>query len=98
LEGFDPKESTDFLMNLSNAMKVSDLIINRSAYQYLTDMDITFVSSNGSDVKQKIVRTAVGISTVASSDKGQQTRSYGDDLSSQFGLDRFNAEHFLKEA
>ena len=98
LEAFDPKESTDFLMNLSQTMKVSDLIINRSAYQYLTEMETTFVSSNGSDVKQKIVRTAVGISAVASSDKGQQSRSYGDNLSSQFGLDKLDAAHFLKEA
>lgn len=98
IEGFDPKASTDFLMNLSNAMKISDLIINRSAYKYLTEMNINFVSSNGSDVKQKIVRTAVGVSAVASSEKGQQTRSYGDDRSSQFGLDRLEVEHFLTEA
>jgi predicted Zn-dependent protease len=98
LEGFNPKASTDFLMNLSNSMKISDLIINRSAYKYLTEMNITFVSSNGSDVKQKIVRTAVGISAVASSEKGQQTRSYGDDRSSQFGLDKLEVAHFLTEA
>jgi predicted Zn-dependent protease len=98
LEGFNPKASTDFLMNLSNSMKISDFIINRSAYKYLTEMNITFVSSNGSDVKQKIVRTAVGISAVASSEKGQQTRSYGDDRSSQFGLDKLEVAHFLTEA
>lgn len=99
INAFNPKESTDFLMNLSNAMKISDLIINRTAYQYIADMETHFVSTNGSDVRQNILRTAVGISAVASSpEKGNQTRSYGDDKSSQFGLESFKAEHFINQA
>lgn len=98
LEGFNPKEATDFLMNLSNAMKVSDLIISRTAYKYLTEMETHFVSSNGSDVKQKLVRSVVGISAVASSELGSQTRSFGDDQSSQYGLERFDINHYLTQA
>lgn len=98
LEGFDPKKATDLLMSLSSTMKISDLIINRSSYQYITEMHSHFVASNGSDVRQKILRTMTGVSAVAASEKGTQKRTFGDDQSSQFGLEKVNAEHLIKHA
>lgn len=98
IDSFHPAEPTKMLMALSNEMKVHEHIISRTAYLYLTEMDTHFVASNGADVKQKIVRTAVGISATAQSEKGTQRRSYGDDQSSQYGLERFDTEKLLVEA
>ncbi len=98
LEAFNPKQSTEFLMNLSLAMKIDDRIISRTAYQYITEMETHFVSSNGSDVKQKILRTMNGVDAVASSEKGSQRRRFGEDQSTQFGLEKMNHEFFMAHA
>ncbi len=98
IDSFHPAEPTKMLMALSNEMKVHEHIITRTAYLYLTEMDTHFVASNGADVKQKILRTAVGISATAQSEKGTQRRSFGDDQSSQFGLEKFDIEKLLVEA
>jgi predicted Zn-dependent protease len=98
VDDFHPAEHTKFLMALSNEMKIHDHIITRTAYLYLTEMDTHFVATNGADVKQNIIRTAVGISATASNEKGIQRRSFGDDQSSQHGLERFSLSHFLVEA
>jgi predicted Zn-dependent protease len=98
IDGFNPKESTELLMNLSTAMKVHDHVISRVAQMALTEMDTHFVASNGSDIKQSIHRSGISISAVASSELGNQRRSYGDDQSTQFGLEKFNAEKLISQA
>lgn len=98
IDQFNPKEATELLMGLSNAMKVHDHVISRNAYMQMTDMDIHFVATNGSDIKQSINRSSVAISAVASSDKGNQRRSFGDDQSTQLGLENFNKEKLLSHA
>lgn len=98
VDHFKPKEVTDLLMALSNEMKLDEKIINRSAYLYFTEMNTHFVASNGSDIKQNIIRSAIGMSAVASSEKGNQRRSFGDDQSSQYGIERFDRTKLLKEA
>ncbi len=98
IDGFNPKSATELLMNLSTAMKVHDHIISRVAHMALTEMDTHFVASNGSDIKQSIHRSGISISAVASSELGNQRRSYGDDQSTQFGLEKFNTEKLVAHA
>ena len=97
-DGFNPKEATELLMSLSTAMKVHDHIISRMSYMALTELDTHFVASNGSDIKQKILRTQIAISAVASSELGNQRRSYGDDQSTQYGLEKINNLKLINEA
>lgn len=98
IDGFNPKEATELLMNLSTAMKVHDHVISRVAQMALTEMDTHFVASNGSDIKQSIHRSGISISAVASSELGNQRRSYGDDQSTQFGLEKFNSSKLIAQA
>lgn len=98
IDGFNPKDATELLMNLSTAMKVHDHIISRVAQMALTEMDTHFVASNGSDIKQSIHRSGISISAVASSELGNQRRSYGDDQSTQFGLEKFNSAKLIAHA
>jgi predicted Zn-dependent protease len=98
IDGFNPKEATELLMNLSTAMKVHDHVISRVAMLALTEMDTHFVASNGSDIKQSIHRSGISISAVASSELGNQRRSYGDDQSTQFGLEKFNSSKLIAQA
>ncbi|MEA9355672.1 TldD/PmbA family protein [Bacteriovorax sp. PP10] len=98
IDGFNPKEATELLMNLSTAMKVHDHVISRVAQMALTEMDTHFVASNGSDIKQSIHRSGISISAVASSELGNQRRSYGDDQSTQFGLEKFNSAKLIAQA
>ncbi len=98
IDGFNAKEATELLMNLSTTMKIHDHIISRMAYINLTELDTHFVASNGTDIKQSILRSQYAISAVASSELGNQTRSYGDDQSTQYGLEKINKEKLTLEA
>ena len=98
IDAFHPAEPTKLLMELSSAMKIHEHVISRTAYLYLNEMHTHFVATNGANVKQNIMRTAVGISATAQSDKGIQRRSFGDDQSSQYGLERFDTQKLLGEA
>lgn len=98
IDDFNPKESTELLMNISKAMAVHEHIITRSAYLQLSEMETHFVASNGSDIKQSINRTAFSMSAVASSILGNQRRSYGDNLHTQFGIENFVKEKLTTEA
>ncbi len=98
LESFNPKEATELLMEISKAMKIHDHMISRSAYIQVSDMQTHFVASNGSDIKQNINHSAVAMSVVASSELGNQRRSFGDDQSTQLGMGNFNKEKLLSHA
>ncbi len=98
VDHFHPGDLTDLLMSLSSAMKIHDHVISRSAYYMITEMDTHLVATNGSDVKQKIIRSGVGLSATATSDKGTQKRTYGDDRSAQIGMEVLNKEKLLVEA
>ncbi|MBY0416295.1 MAG: TldD/PmbA family protein [Bdellovibrionales bacterium] len=98
IDDFNPKESVELLMDISKAMKVHDHIINRTVNLNLNNMETHFVATNGSDIKQYINRSSVGMSAVASSDLGNQRRSYGDDLNTQYGLENFVKGKLVTEA
>ena len=92
IDHFNPAEITDLLMNLSLKMKVHDHLISRSAGYTITELETHFVSTNGSDVKQKIIRSYPYLSATATSDKGTQKRTYGDDKTAQFGIEKLNSK------
>jgi predicted Zn-dependent protease len=98
IDGFNPKVATELLMDISKAMSTHEHIISRTANMQLTEMETHFVASNGSDIKQNINRSAISMSAVASSALGNQRRSYGDDLSTQFGLENFEKSKLIIEA
>lgn len=90
IEFFNPKDCVSALMSLSNTMKIHDHVISRSAGFSLVETLSHFVATNGSDVKQKIIRSSISLSATAASDKGTQRRTFGDDQSSQIGLERID--------
>ncbi len=95
---FHPSEVTDILMKLSSEMKVHDHVISRSAFYNLSEMDTHLVATNGTDIKQKIVRSVISLSATATSDKGTQTRTYGGDKATQAGIEELNLGVLLGEA
>lgn len=98
IEDFKPAPWSDLLMTISSTMKIHDHVISRTASLNLTEMQTHFIASNGSDIKQTINRSSVSMSAVASSEKGNQRRSYGDDQSTQFGLENFDVIKLIREA
>lgn len=98
IETFSPLEVSGLLMDLSSAMKVHDHINSRSAYFSLTETETHLVATNGTDIRQKIIRSSIGMSATATSDKGIQRRTYGDDRSAQSGLERLDRSKLLTEA
>jgi len=98
IEEFKPHEWSDLLMDLSSTMKIHDHVISRTASLAVVEMQTHFMATNGSDIKQTIYRSSVSMSAVASSEKGNQRRSYGDDQSTQFGLDHLNKNKLKGEA
>lgn len=98
MENFKPSEVSDLLMTLSKTMKIHEHLISRSAAFSLTETETHLVATNGSDVRQKIIRSGVGLSATASSDKGTQRRTFGDDKSSQAGLERLDRDLLIKAA
>jgi predicted Zn-dependent protease len=85
---FNPGDVTDLLLLLSKAMKVHEHIISRSAGFTLVESETHFVATNGSDIKQKTIRSHIELSATAASDKGSQRRTYGGDKSGQGGMER----------
>ncbi|MFA6236336.1 MAG: TldD/PmbA family protein [Bacteriovorax sp.] len=98
MDDFKPAEITDLLMGLSGAMKVHEHIISRVAGFRLTETETHLVATNGSDIRQKIIRSDIGLSATASSEKGNQNRTYGGDQSAQYGLERLDKNKLLVTA
>ncbi len=98
IEHFHPGDLTDLLMSLTTAMKIHDHVISRSASYTIAEIDSHFVATNGSDVKQSIVRSNIGLSATATSEKGTQKRTYGDDKSAQVGVELIDKNKFLSVA
>ncbi len=98
IEYFNPNELTDLLVSLSAAMKTHEHVLSRTANFSMTDTFTHFVSSNGSDIRQKIIRSALGLSATASNEKGSQRRSFGNDFSSQHGLEAIDKNKLIIQA
>ncbi|MDO9183989.1 MAG: TldD/PmbA family protein [Bacteriovorax sp.] len=87
---FSPANLTDLLTDISRAMKIHDHIISRTANFSLTETQTHLVATNGSDIIQNITRSSIGMSATAASSKGTQKRTFGDEQSTQIGLERID--------
>jgi predicted Zn-dependent protease len=95
MESFRPSELSELLITLSGAMKVHEHVISRAAEFSLTETESHLVATNGTDIKQKIIRSSISLSATAANDKGSQRRTFGDDESGQIGLERLNKNELL---
>lgn len=98
IDHFKPADVSDLLVSLTASMKVHDHIISRTAGFSLVETETHFVATNGSDVKQKILRSSIGLSATAKNDKGSQRRTFGDEQSSQMGLERLEKNRLINAA
>lgn len=98
VNNFDAKSTCELLIQLSQIMKFNEKIINREASFAITEIDTTFVSTNGADAFQKLVKAGVNISAVAASSNGSQRRSWGGYQAAQIGLEVIAVEKLKKTA
>ncbi|RPJ71875.1 MAG: TldD/PmbA family protein, partial [Alphaproteobacteria bacterium] len=98
MDNFKPSVVSDLLMTLSSSMKIHEHVISRSAHFSLTETESHLVATNGSDIRQKVIRSSIGLSATAASDKGTQRRTYGDHESAQSGFERLDKNLLVNEA
>jgi predicted Zn-dependent protease len=95
-----PKEINELLIEICNTLKVSDKIVKTSAYAVITETETNFVSSNGSDIYQKIMAIATDYAATAQDgaivqrrgDNGQLARCH------QIGMEVFDRAAILQRA
>lgn len=85
------------LIEITKALKVSEEIIEASAWAMLTKTTVNYISTNGADWSQEFCIVSKDFSATASRDNENQTRSYGMN-GRQLGLEDFDMEVLLQEA
>ena len=96
-DSLSTSEMCDRLIQSSKAMKVSDKIINTTSSVMLIETDIDMVSTNGSEIQQKLNLITTNLNAVAQDGNIIQTRSSGS-LCNQGGLEFFSLENLKKSA
>ncbi|ELS30657.1 MULTISPECIES: TldD/PmbA family protein [Pseudanabaena] len=99
-EAIDAKELNALLIEICDTLKVSDQIVKTSAYAIITEVESKFVSSNGSDIYQKLLVIATDYAATAQEgaiiqrrgDKGQLARC------NQIGIEVFDRDTLLQRA
>ncbi len=89
-------EVTDCLLAASQAMKLSDVLVNRSASAMMVQTQINFFSSNGSDVRQNFDMVDITLSATAAEGLESQTRSWSH--TGQFGGEAFDRSRLVEWA
>ncbi len=90
--GFDQYKSsamTDYLVQISKTMNLSEKIINRQVYSTQNEITTEIVSTHGSNAIQKLLRTSVHLWVTATDGKQNQKRSWGYDYNRQGGLENW---------
>jgi len=96
-ENMSLSELQSNLVDITKALKVSDDIIEASAWAMLTKTNVNYISSNGANFTQEFCIVSKDFSATASRDNENQTRSYGMN-GRQLGLEDFDIDHLLQEA
>ena len=90
----------DQLMNLltqsNKILKGSDKIVTAMSMARIVDMNMKFVSSNGSNLEQNFLYVGPGFRAIAQDGNIIQSRSYTDQCQ-QTGMEMFNAEFIMKK-
>lgn len=89
-------EITDCLLAASQAMKLSDLLVNRSVSAMVVQTQINFYSSNGSDVRQNFDMVDITLSATAAEGLKSQSRSWSH--TGQFGGEAFDRARLVERA
>lgn len=89
-------EITDCLLAASNAMKLSDLLVNRSASAMLVQTQINYFSSSGSDTRQSFDMVDVTLSATAAEGLQSQTRTWS--RTGQLGGEIFDRAALAQQA
>jgi predicted Zn-dependent protease len=98
IEDFRPSQMIDLLMGLSLKMKNHPHLINRAASFYLVETESHYLGSNGSDLRQNIVRLSLSLAVTAMNESSSQTRTFGSDLNTQKGMESIDEENLFKTA
>ena len=84
----------DTLMKSNKALKGSDKIISAVSMARLVNMQMKFVSTNGSDLEQEFMYVGPGYKAIAQDGNIIQSRSYTDQCQ-QAGMEVFNVNNVL---
>lgn len=98
INDFDPKLAVDLLMSLNQEMNQDAKIINRIAGLSVNELKTHYLTTAGADIRQKIVYSKVSLSVTATDSNDTQSRSFGSDMPSQFGLEIYEKNKLLTEA
>ena len=89
-------EITDCLLAASQAMKLSDSLVTRSASAMMVQTQIDFFSSNGSDIRQSFDMVDITLSATAAEGLEAQTRSWSH--TGQIGGEAFHRATLQRQA
>jgi len=100
MEAIAPKELNELMIEICDALKVSDQIVKTSAYVIISEIETKFVSSNGSDIHQKFLTIATDYAATAQDGAIIQKRGDNGQLArcNQIGMEVFNREQILQRA
>jgi predicted Zn-dependent protease len=93
LDATSVAEITDCLLAASAAMKLSDLLVNRSASAMIVQTNINYFSTNGTRIQQSFDLLDITLSATAAEGLESQTRSWSH--TGQFGGEAFDRVAFL---
>ncbi len=96
LDATSLSEITDCLLAATQAMKLSDLLVNRSASAMLIQTQVNYFSSNGSDTRQSFDMVDITLAATAAEGLESQTRSWSH--TGQFGGEAFHRATLVQRA
>lgn len=96
LDATSLSEITDCLLAATQAMKLSDLLVNRSASAMIIQTQVNYFSSNGSDTRQSFDMVDITLAATAAEGLESQTRSWSH--TGQFGGEAFHRATLAQRA
>ncbi len=96
LDATSLSEITDCLLAATQAMKLSDLLVNRSASAMIIQTQINYFSSNGTDTRQSFDMVDITLAATAAEGLESQTRSWSH--TGQFGGEAFHRATLVQRA
>jgi predicted Zn-dependent protease len=90
------KEITDCLLAACQSMKLSDLLVNRSASAMLVQTDIEYQTSSGTHIQQRFDLVDITLSATAAEGLESQTRSWSH--TGQFGGEVFHRDTLARHS
>ncbi len=96
LDATSLSEITDCLLAATQAMKLSDLLVNRSASAMIIQTQINYFSSNGTDTRQSFDMVDITLTATAAEGLESQTRSWSQ--TGQFGGEAFHRATLVQRA